>query len=121
MFYYSRMGNDNWGWTDPENGDEYVLMGTSGGTSFVRINDPTDPEVIAFMYGRSVPTSLSSISGSWKGSNRSSSGYLYTNDTLSSIANIWLNGTSHYGIWGVLVKVTREHRNGNSIILIFGS
>jgi len=42
-------GNDIWGWTDPINGDEYAIMGLSGGTSFVRITNPTEPETLAFL------------------------------------------------------------------------
>ncbi|MCP4358554.1 MAG: choice-of-anchor B family protein [Chloroflexi bacterium] len=37
------MGNDIWGWTDPQTGKEYALMGLSNGTSFVDISDPENP------------------------------------------------------------------------------
>jgi choice-of-anchor B domain-containing protein len=43
-------GNDVWGWTDPQNGDEYAIMGFNGGTSFVRITDPKNPVPVGFMY-----------------------------------------------------------------------
>jgi choice-of-anchor B domain-containing protein len=43
-------GNDIWGWTDPENGDEYAIAGFSGGTAFVRITDPVNPVPVGFMY-----------------------------------------------------------------------
>ena len=36
-------GNDIWGWTDPQTGKEYALMGRSTGTSFVDVSDPTHP------------------------------------------------------------------------------
>ena len=49
-YIYSNRGNDIWGWTDPMTGDEYAIMGVSGGTSFVRITDPERPFVVAFMY-----------------------------------------------------------------------
>ena len=39
-------GNDIWGWTDPENNDEYALMGLTNGTSFVRITNPENPVVV---------------------------------------------------------------------------
>ncbi len=42
-------GNDIWGWTDPENGDEYAIVGLTTGTSFVRITDPSQPEVLGFL------------------------------------------------------------------------
>ncbi len=32
-------GNDIWGWTDPETGHEYAIMGLSGGTAFVDITN----------------------------------------------------------------------------------
>ena len=35
--------SDIWGWTDPENGDEYVIAGKTNGTAFFRVTDPTDP------------------------------------------------------------------------------
>lgn len=36
-------GNDNWGWTDPETGKEYVLVGLDNGTAFVDISQPETP------------------------------------------------------------------------------
>jgi choice-of-anchor B domain-containing protein len=33
-------GNDVWGWTDPESGREYAIVGRSTGTAFVDITDP---------------------------------------------------------------------------------
>ncbi|NNE59209.1 MAG: choice-of-anchor B family protein [Hellea sp.] len=42
-------GNDIWGWTDPNNGDEYALMGLSNGVSFVRITDPENPVLVGKM------------------------------------------------------------------------
>lgn len=36
-------GTDIWGWTDPDTGKEYALMGRSTGTSFVDISDPENP------------------------------------------------------------------------------
>ena len=35
--------NDIWGWTDPETGKEYALVGRVDGTSFVDISDPANP------------------------------------------------------------------------------
>ena len=35
--------NDIWGWTDPETGKEYALVGRVDGTSFVDISDPENP------------------------------------------------------------------------------
>ncbi len=36
-------GNDIWGWTDPQNGKEYAIMGRTSGTSFVDVSDPVNP------------------------------------------------------------------------------
>ncbi len=36
-------GNDSWGWTDPNNGDEYALVGLNNGTAFINITDPINP------------------------------------------------------------------------------
>ena len=46
------MANDVWGWTDEEYGDEYVIIGLSGGTSFVRITDPLKPVVLGILFSR---------------------------------------------------------------------
>ena len=37
---------DLWGWTDPQNGKEYAIVGMAGGTAFVDVSDPTAPSVI---------------------------------------------------------------------------
>jgi choice-of-anchor B domain-containing protein len=36
-------GNDMWGWTDPDTGKEYALVGLNNGTAFVDISDPENP------------------------------------------------------------------------------
>lgn len=36
-------GNDSWGWTDPMDGKEYALVGTTSGTAFVDITDAANP------------------------------------------------------------------------------
>ncbi len=41
--FNSGSGNDNWGWTDPETGIEYVLNGLNDGVGFVSIEDPEFP------------------------------------------------------------------------------
>ena len=35
--------SDLWGWTDPANGDEYVIIGKTNGTAFFRVTDPKNP------------------------------------------------------------------------------
>ena len=36
-------GNDSWGWTDPDDGKEYAIMGVNNGTVFVDISNPINP------------------------------------------------------------------------------
>ncbi len=38
--------NDIWGWTDPETGTEYALVGRTDGAAFVDISDPTNPKYV---------------------------------------------------------------------------
>jgi len=39
--------NDIWGWTDPVDSSEYVLLGRSNGTAFINISDPLNPILVA--------------------------------------------------------------------------
>lgn len=48
-------GNDIWGWTDPQTGKEYALMGRTNGTAFVDISDPVNP-----VYLGNLPTHTTS-------------------------------------------------------------
>ena len=38
--------NDIWGWTDPQTGREYALVGMTDRVTFVDISTPTDPQVV---------------------------------------------------------------------------
>ncbi|MFV1981532.1 MAG: choice-of-anchor B family protein, partial [Rhodothermia bacterium] len=38
--------NDVWGWTDPESGKEYALVGRNDATSFIDVSDPRNPVVL---------------------------------------------------------------------------
>jgi choice-of-anchor B domain-containing protein len=38
--------SDLWGWVDPENGDEYVMLGKTNGVALFRVTDPTAPEFL---------------------------------------------------------------------------
>lgn len=38
--------NDIWGWTDPETGREYALVGRMDGTSFVDVTEPSNPRFV---------------------------------------------------------------------------
>ncbi|TYP76939.1 choice-of-anchor B family protein [Aquimarina intermedia] len=39
-------GNDSWGWTDPDTGKEYVLLGLNNGTAFIDISLPSTPKYL---------------------------------------------------------------------------
>jgi choice-of-anchor B domain-containing protein len=41
--------NDIWGWTDPQTGRDYALMGAGEGTVFVDITDPESPAVLGIL------------------------------------------------------------------------
>ncbi len=47
--------NDIWGWVDPSNGTEYVIIGRTNGTAFIDISDPLNP-----VYVANLPTATSS-------------------------------------------------------------
>ncbi|WP_103069133.1 choice-of-anchor B family protein [Aquimarina sediminis] len=47
-------GNDSWGWTDPQNGKEYAIIGLNNGTAFIDASNPTNP-----IYLGKVPTATS--------------------------------------------------------------
>jgi choice-of-anchor B domain-containing protein len=52
--------NDLWGWTDPQTGKEYVLLGRTNGLVFVDISDPENP-----VYLGRLPTKLP-YNASWR-------------------------------------------------------
>jgi hypothetical protein len=41
--------NDIWGWTDPETGQDWAIVGSTTGTAFVDITDAMQPRVAGFM------------------------------------------------------------------------
>ncbi len=51
--------NDIWGWVDPSDNSEYVILGRSNGTTFIDISDPVNPVVIA-----NLPTNT--VSSLWR-------------------------------------------------------
>jgi choice-of-anchor B domain-containing protein len=52
--------NDVWGWTDPQTGKEYALLGRSSGVSFVDISTPEQP-----VYLGNLPTHT--VDSLWRG------------------------------------------------------
>ncbi|HEY8470514.1 MAG TPA: choice-of-anchor B family protein, partial [Longimicrobiales bacterium] len=53
--------NDVWGWTDPETGKEYAIVGRMDGTSFVDISDPTKP-----IFVGDLPKTAASPGSTWR-------------------------------------------------------
>jgi choice-of-anchor B domain-containing protein len=49
-------GNDIWGWTDPETGREYALVGESTGTAFVDISTPSQPLYLGALPTHTAPS-----------------------------------------------------------------
>ena len=49
------IANDSWGWTDPQDGKEYAIVGLDNGTAFIDISDPTNA-----VYLGKLPTHTSS-------------------------------------------------------------
>jgi len=57
----SQAANDNWGWTDPETGKEYVLNGLNDGVGFVDISNPSAP-----VYVGKLPTVRTGNGDIWR-------------------------------------------------------
>ena len=53
--------NDVWGWTDPETGREYGLVGRMDGTAFVDVTDPYNPR-----YLGNLPKTEGSRANTWR-------------------------------------------------------
>ena len=51
--------SDVWGWTDPETGREYAILGHHDGTAFFDLGDPADP-----VYLGTLPTQT--VGSSWR-------------------------------------------------------
>ncbi|MCZ0935547.1 MAG: choice-of-anchor B family protein [Gemmatimonadetes bacterium] len=53
--------NDVWGWTDPQTGREYAIVGRTDGTAFIDMSDPAAPA-----YLGSLPKTPGSLTQSWR-------------------------------------------------------
>ncbi len=53
--------NDVWGWTDPETGREWALVGRMDGTSFIDVSDPYNP-----VYAGDLPMHAGSQANAWR-------------------------------------------------------
>ena len=55
------IANDLWGWTDPESGREYAIMGRADGTTFVDLSDPGNP-----VYLGELPLTEGALANMWR-------------------------------------------------------
>ncbi len=53
--------NDIWGWTDPETGQEWALLGRTNGMAFVDVTDPANP-----VYAGDLPLTDGARPSSWR-------------------------------------------------------
>lgn len=53
--------NDMWGWTDPESGFDYAIVGRTDGTSFLDVTDPSNP-----IYVGDLPRTVGTPIASWR-------------------------------------------------------
>src|SRR5690606_24209647 len=59
--FASGSGNDVWGWTDPETGREYALMGLNDGTGFVDVTEPAAPRYLGKLPTATEPSTWRDI------------------------------------------------------------
>ena len=55
------IANDLWGWTDPETGREYAIMGRADATTFIDLGDPSNPA-----YLGELPLTEGAIVNMWR-------------------------------------------------------
>ncbi len=53
--------NDVWGWTDPESGRDYAIVGRADGTAFVEVSDPIRP-----VYVGELPMTEGATANRWR-------------------------------------------------------
>jgi len=76
------MISGNWGWTDPETGKDYAIIGRNDGTSYVDVTDPSHPR-----YLGDLPKPASANVAIWK-----------EIKTLGNYALVVSDGAGHHGI-----------------------
>ena len=55
------IANDLWGWTDPQSGREYAIMGRADGTTFIDLSNPGNP-----VYLGELPLTEGAITNMWR-------------------------------------------------------
>lgn len=76
------MISGNWGWTDPETGKDYAIIGRNDGTSYIDVSDPSHPR-----YLGDLPKPATANAAVWK-----------EIKTLGHYALIVSDGAGHHGI-----------------------
>lgn len=59
--FEANTSNDSWGWTDPDTGKEYAIIGLKNGSGYVDISDPINP----IYLGRLTSPVLDDFRGNW--------------------------------------------------------
>ncbi len=60
--FNANSSSDSWGWTDPQSGKEYALIGLRNGTGFVDVSDPLNPVYL----GKLPSNGLDEFRGNWR-------------------------------------------------------
>jgi choice-of-anchor B domain-containing protein len=55
-FFGATSGNTGWGWTDPETGREYAIMGLDVGAAFLDVTIPTAPVYVGMVRAQTQPS-----------------------------------------------------------------
>ena len=113
MMTLAQLGNvtsvaDLWGWTDPQDGTEYAIVGTRTGTAFIDISTPTAPVRIGNLPAHNNVSNLwrdVEVSGNWcyVGSEASGHGLqIFDLTRLRNVANppVTFTEDAHYAGFG---------------------
>ena len=60
--FNAQSSNDSWGWTDPQSGREYIIMGLNNGTAFIDITNPLSPVYL----GKLPSNGQDALFGNWR-------------------------------------------------------
>ena len=59
--FNANSSSDSWGWTDPDSGKEYAIIGLRNGSGYVDISDPVNP----IYLGKLISPVLDEFRGNW--------------------------------------------------------
>jgi len=119
-------GNDSWGWTDPQTGKEYALMGVNNGTVFIDISNPTSPKNLGKLR------SHNNSSSSWRDIKTYNNHAFIVSEAnghgmqvfdltrlrgLSANANRTFTEDAHYGNFGKSHNIVINEDNGYAYVV----